>query len=297
VAAESEGCQVDIMGKNKEHYDTLYARVDARKLINRIRDLDHFLTDAIATDTSWHGMYHGGLREKLSGLRVLELGAGDGLNALVMAALGADVVAVDISEFTPAIVQKAASELGLSSRVVAYAGDFLAMSDFPPCSFDLVVGKGFLHHLDHATESLFLHKSAGLLKPKGEARYVEPATNSAMLDALRYLTPVPGRPSSLNKKAFQAWRDADPHPVRDNSSAHYRRAVSQEFGSVEIFCIGCIERFERFLPQGKLCRSYRRLAFRVESVLPKRCNELFARTQLIVCNEPHSARKGIQIGA
>lgn len=280
---------MEITVKNKEHYDALYAKVDVRQLVCRIRNLEHFLTDAVATDTSWHGLYHGELRRRLASLRVLELGAGDGLNALVMAALGADVVAVDISEVTPAILRKAASQLGLDNRVTGYAGDFLSMNNFLPGTFDLVVGKAFLHHLDPATESRFLRKSAEMLKPAGEARFVEPAVNSALLDMLRYVTPVPGRPSSLNRSAFQAWKDADPHPARDNSSGHFREAAGKEFGKVDIVCFGCIERFERFWPQGRMCRAFRRLAFRLERLLPRGCNELFARTQVIICREPRAA--------
>ncbi len=280
---------MEITVKNKQHYDALYAKVDVGKLVKRVRNLKQFLADAVATDTSWHGLYQGGLQNRLASLRVLELGAGDGLNALVMAALGAEVMAVDISEATPVIIREAASELGLDRRVGGYAGDFLSMSNFPPGSFDLVVGKAFLHHLDHATESLFLHKSAELLRPTGEARFVEPAVNSAVLDILRYLIPVPGRPSLLSRSAFRAWKRADPHPVRDNGSAHFREAAGKEFDRVEIVCFGCIERFERLLPGGNLCRSFRRLAFRLESALPQRCNELLARTQLIVCREPHAS--------
>ena len=280
---------MEVALKNKEHYDALYARVDVGKLVHQVGNLERFLADAVATDTSWHGLYHGELYKRLASMRVLELGAGDGLNALVMAALGAEVVAVDISEMTPVILRKAASQLGLDGRVSGYAGDFLSMKHFSPRSFDLVVGKAFLHHLDPETESQFLHKSAEMLKPNGEARFVEPAINSTALDVLRYLTPVPGRPSSLNRSAFRAWKDADPHPARDNSSAHFREAAGKEFGRVEIVCFGALERFERLLPRGESCRSFRRLAFRLERLLPPGWNDAFARTQLIVCREPRAA--------
>ncbi len=278
--------EVDATEKNKGHYDALYAKVQVQALVEKIADLERFLPDAIATDTSWHAMYYGGLRDRLGGIRVIELGAGDGLNALVMAALGADVVAVDISEFTPVIIRQAAAELGLAGRLAAYRGNFLEMRDVPPRSFDLVVGKAFLHHLDPVTESRFLRRAAEVLKPDGAARFVEPAVNSTALDTLRYIIPVPGRPSSLNRRAFRAYRDWDPHPLRDNSSGHFRDAAAREFGRVEIACFGCVERLERFFPQGNLCRSFRRMAFRVEQRLPKRCNDFLARSQLIVCSRP-----------
>ena len=277
---------MDLVAKNKKHYDKLYSEVNIDRMVERVRNLDGFLKDALATDTSWRGLYLGGLEKRLAGCKVLELGAGDGLNALVMAALGADVVAVDISERTPVIVEEAGRRLGLSERVAGYAADFLTMEDFAAESFDLVVGKAFLHHLDHEIEGRFLDKTAKLLKPGGEARFLEPATNSPALDRLRFMVPVPGRPSSLNKAAFTAWEEADPHPKRDNSSEHYRQVVARNFRKVDIFCIGSIERLHRLLPKGDANRSFRRLAFRAEKMLPARSNEFLARSQLIVCREP-----------
>jgi 2-polyprenyl-3-methyl-5-hydroxy-6-metoxy-1,4-benzoquinol methylase len=276
----------EIEEKNKQFYDNLYGQVDIRSLVDKVRDLDRFLSDAIKTDTSWHGLYFGGWREKLKGRKVLELGAGDGLNALVMAALGADVVAVDLSESTPLILREAAGQLGLLGRVSAFAGNFLEMTDFGPNTFDFVVGKAVLHHLDYATEADFLRKTAAVLKRTGEARFFEPATNSAFLDQLRYVMPVPGRPSLLARNAFRAWKEADPHPIRSNSSAHFRKAASKDFASVEVGCIGCIERLHRLLPKGSFNRSFRRSAFRLEKLLPRGLNDLLARSQVIICREP-----------
>jgi len=128
---------------------------------------------------------HGGsFRDHLSSARILELGAGDGLNSLCMAALGAEVVAVDISTVTPTIVDSIARELGLQSRIKALAGDFQEMS-FELASFDFVVGKAFLHHLEHDMEERYVKKAAKLLRNNGECRFAEPATNSQALDKLR----------------------------------------------------------------------------------------------------------------
>jgi 2-polyprenyl-3-methyl-5-hydroxy-6-metoxy-1,4-benzoquinol methylase len=285
---KSEGWRLDITYRNKEYFDALYAKSDVRSLVNGIRILDHFLINAIATDISWHAIGLGGLWKKLSGLKVLELGAGDGLNALTMAALGADVVAIDISAWTSVLLREAASQLNLLGRISVHTGDFLAMSEFPPCTFDLIVGRWFLHHLDHAAEANFLQKTASVLKLTGEARFFEPATNSPALDRLGYLMPAPGRPSSLNRSAFRAWQEADRHPVRDNRSEHFREAAGKEFGAVEIVCMGCLERFHRLLPKGRLSRAYRRSALGLEKLLPARCNEVFARFQLIICREPNT---------
>ncbi len=62
-----------------------------RALVRKVRDVDGFLRDATRTDTSWAALYDANFAGRLPGSRVLEIGAGDGLNALVMAALGAQV--------------------------------------------------------------------------------------------------------------------------------------------------------------------------------------------------------------
>ncbi len=267
----------------------MYARVQVERLVECVRDSSRFLPDALATDTSWRGLYHGGLENRLRGKRVLELGAGDGLNAMMMAALGADVVANDISEETPKIIERANQMLSLPGRVTGIEGDFLLNEDFKPGSFDLIVGKAFLHHLDHPTEARFMKKVAHLLNPKGEARFFEPALNSKTLDAIRWMIPVTGRPSSFYKRAFAEWKAKDPHPDRDNSSSHYAEAALAEFHDVQIVCIGTLERLHRLLPEGPFNRKFRRGAYRAEEALPRWLQNRLARSQTIICSNPRSS--------
>ena len=181
--------------RNKEHYDNLYSRVDLEVLRHKIQNYEDFLAVATETDAGWVGLYHGGFKEKLNERKVLELGCGKGLNALIMAVLGAEVVAIDISEESSQVINRLSQELGLSSRVEAYSGDFRHLS-FPPRSFDFVVGQAFLHHLVHELEDVALCQISQILKTHGEARFVEPAVNSKFLDQIRWLVPVPGRPSA-----------------------------------------------------------------------------------------------------
>ena len=120
---------VDTNGaRNKRHYDRHLRSVQAHVIVAKVRSVEAFLDDATRTDTTWAAMYRGNFRAQLKGARVLEVGAGDGLNALVMAALGAEVTCVDISEETPQLVRFAAAQLGLQSRVQAMSGDFAEMS-------------------------------------------------------------------------------------------------------------------------------------------------------------------------
>jgi SAM-dependent methyltransferase len=270
--------------RNREHYDSEYTRINAEALVAKVRRLNAFFDDATKTDTSWHGFYHGGFRDRIAKKRVLELGCGDGLNALVMAAFGADVVAIDLSIETERILKEAASKLHIAN-VQVFVGDFAAIP-FEPRSFDFVVGKAFLHHLTHELEDRYLSKAAQLMKPVGEARFFEPATNSAFLDKLRWTIPVPGRHSILNKRRFLEWKEHDPHPARDNSSDHFRRVGKKYFNEVSIVPVGSIERFCRIMPQGSFNRRLRRWAHRVEVRLPMWFRFKAARSQLIVFGHP-----------
>ena len=275
--------KISNVDKNKDHYDDLYSHVSIESIVAKVRNAESFLDKAIKTDTSWHGLYQGDFRHQLKGKNILELGCGDGLNALIMAKLGGQVTAIDISEQSKVIVDKVNKECSLP--VKAITGEFTNES-FEENSFDIVVGKAFLHHLTHEQEELYLEKVAKLLKPTGEARFLEPAMNSRMIDTLRWLTPVPGRPSKLNRKAFAEWKENDPHLVRDNSTDHFATVGHIFFDVVETVMIGSLERFCRLIPTGKFNTAYRQWAHRVEPHLPRWFRSAAARSQLIIYRIP-----------
>jgi 2-polyprenyl-3-methyl-5-hydroxy-6-metoxy-1,4-benzoquinol methylase len=269
---------------NKDHYDEFYSKTNVDSIIAKLNDLDRFLSDATLTDTSWHGMYFNDFAGRIKGKKVFEVGSGDGLNALIMAKLGAEVTANDVSKQSGRIIQEISSKLGIQN-IDFVSGDFRQIP-VTAGSFDFVIGKAFLHHLTHELESEFLARTASLLKANGEARFFEPATNSQTLDKLRWMVPVPGRPSNLNKRAFAEWKTNDPHPDRDNSSDHYINSGERFFAKVEVVPIGTIERFCRLLPEGKLNRKYRRWAHRVQPRLPFWLRHNAARSQLIIYQQP-----------
>lgn len=274
---------------NEEHYDHIYSRINVDAVIAKLENLDHFLADAIITDTSWHGMYLNDLANRIKGKKVLEIGCGNGLNALIMTILGAEVTANDISKQSGRIIREVSSRLAIKN-IEFVEGDFREDKiSIPAGSFDFVIGKAFLHHLTHELETEFLARTALLLKSNGEARFLEPATNSQTLDKLRWMIPVPGRPSMLNKRAFADWKKNDPHPDRDNSSDHFIKSGKRFFSKVQIIPIGTIERFCRLMPRGTLNRRYRRWAHRIEPQLPFWFRYKAARSQVIIYQQPNPA--------
>lgn len=271
----------DITQKNQNHYNKRYAAVSIAGIEQKLMNLEAFLSDATTTDTSWVAMFRNGFKDQLPGKRVLELGCGDCTLSAVMAGLGAVVTANDIAEKSGEIIEKINNARLTKTPIRFIQGDFLKQ-EFPSGSFDLVVGKAFVHHLTHEQEAAFFKKIAHILKPGGEVRFVEPAVNSKLLDALRWMVPVPGRPSSLQFKKFASWKAADPHPERDNSSSHYQKMGLRYFQEVEIIPIGFIERFNRLFPKSKTNRVFRRNAYRWEARFPMWVQRLFARTHTIL---------------
>ena len=72
------------------------------------------------------------------GMRVLDVGGGDGTTAIPEAKLGADVLCVDISSPLVAAGNKRAQQMGLSN-VRFQEGDACDLAEVPDRSFDLVV--------------------------------------------------------------------------------------------------------------------------------------------------------------
>ena len=76
--------------------------------------------------------------------RVLELGCGDGVNAVFMASRGCDVTAVDISPSALAMAREKQRAAGVEVRLVE--GDVFTL-DLPRASYDFVFDRGMFHHV------------------------------------------------------------------------------------------------------------------------------------------------------
>jgi len=271
--------------KNQEHYDKRYSNFNIKRVLRISNDVNKYLDNVTEGDTSWVCMYYGDFREEIKGKKVLELGCGNCFNATAMAALGAEVYANDISDKSGDIIDALNQETNFKHPIKYLKGDFLKLHESPK-DFDYVIGKAFLHHLTHEQEEEFLKKISYSLKPGGKARFVEPAVNNKLLDTLRWMVPVTGRPSSLQTKKFEAWLAKDPHPIRDNSGKHYKNVGLKFFKKAQINSIGAIERYHRLLPNNKWNRTYRVFAYKLEKLLPKFMQYEFARTQTVMYEVP-----------
>lgn len=137
---------------------------------------------------------------------VLEYGCADGewsLSSLRLPDVCRSLAGIDISDVAVTKANEQARALG-KTNATFFAMDAEAMS-FEDNSFDLVYGRGIIHHLD-------LHRCfsevARVLKPTGVAYFSEPMGHNPVLNAYRRRTPD--------------MRTVDEHPllVRDFALMH-----------------------------------------------------------------------------
>jgi 2-polyprenyl-3-methyl-5-hydroxy-6-metoxy-1,4-benzoquinol methylase len=138
-------------------------------------------------DTLFHLEYAFHLLGDVTGQQVLEYGSGWGENTIILARLGAEVHALDISPELIAINRRRMQVNGVTSGV-----RFSVASAYEvPCpdgSVDVVFGMAILHHLDLDRAAREVYR---VLRPGGRAIFSEPMRNSPALRALRKMVPCP----------------------------------------------------------------------------------------------------------
>ena len=128
------------------HFDEAYRSIDVDELVELIgqgrgnrESVAAHLRELASIHASWHGLYFDSFAERLPGAKVLELGSGDGTNACLMAALGAEVIASDISRESGRIIRDVVARTGL--RHLRFEASDTVMETVRPRSLDFVVGK------------------------------------------------------------------------------------------------------------------------------------------------------------
>jgi ubiquinone/menaquinone biosynthesis C-methylase UbiE len=145
---------------------------------------------------------------------VLEYGCGRGSAAFDLAAAGARVTGIDISDVAIDLATQRGAELGLAEQVRFCRMDAEQL-DFEDASFDLVCGSSILHHLD--LERAY-GEIARVLRPGGRGVFVEALGHNPLINLYRRRTPQ--------------LRSVDEHPLRVEELAlaeHYFSHVSLEY--------------------------------------------------------------------
>lgn len=103
----------------------------------------------------------------LNGKRVLEIGVGNGIDAIEMMRYGAIYTGLDVTANHLELTRRHIEMMGLSSQASELIHGDLLSSNLAG-DFDVVYSFGVLHHIAH--EQDYLRKIRSLLKPDGELR-------------------------------------------------------------------------------------------------------------------------------
>jgi ubiquinone/menaquinone biosynthesis C-methylase UbiE len=104
----------------------------------------------------------------LSGKTVLDVGSGQGTDAIFLASRGFDVTALDQSAGAAEVALRETAKAGVSIHYVV--GNALAM-EFPDDRFDLVVERGCFHHISLGDRPTYARQIARVLRPGGRYLY------------------------------------------------------------------------------------------------------------------------------
>ena len=188
--------------------------------------------------------------QPLEGKEVLDYGCGHGVNTVLLAACGAaKVTGFDLSPLSIAKARRRAELNGLDDRVrfdVSAAG----RTEYPPASFDVVVGIAILHHL-HTLLPAIYEEIARLLRPSGAAYFIEPMANSPLLRGLRHLVPIKSHATEGERQLV--YQDLEP--------------LRRHFSSVEMVHFYCSERLHRLLGE-RVCKPLRWLDYHAQRLFP-----------------------------
>jgi SAM-dependent methyltransferase len=124
---------------------------------------------------------------ELRGARVLDYGCGHGMAAVVLARLGAQVTAFDLSHGYVEEAQARAAANGVAVAFVRAEGERLPFADG---AFDRVWGNAVLHHLDAGRAGRELFR---VLRPGGVAVFCEPWGENPLLNWARRRWHYPGK--------------------------------------------------------------------------------------------------------
>jgi len=154
--------------------------------------------------------------EPIEGMRVLDFACGAGLTANFLAQRGARVTAIDIS---PASVRRTGELAAESGNAIELIAGELRAGTFAPASFDAVVGRYALHHVELPVIAPLLNE---VLVPGGRGAFLETMALNPLLNIAR--TRLAGR------GVVASYGSEDERPL-DRGDL---RVLREAFGSVEL---------------------------------------------------------------
>jgi SAM-dependent methyltransferase len=178
--------------QNEQAFHDGQARRRAADLA-RQRDALVFADDTYLDHETWIRPAFAQLGD-VSGRRVLDLGCGHGMAAVVLARAGARVTAFDLSHGYLEEARARARANAVAVDWVRADGERLPFADE---SFDAVWGNAVLHHLEVRRSGLEVYR---VLRPGGVAVFCEPWGENRLLNWARRHLPYPGKERTVDEK-------------------------------------------------------------------------------------------------
>ncbi len=174
--------------REREFFDSVYSHAGLTTEMPR-EEISRYLNPSSLPIYGRSFCFH--LLGNIEGKKILDLGCGDGDNAVFLAKKGAKVVAIDLSKeainLTTAKIK--GNHVEEMVKVMHMNGE---RTTFRDGEFDCVLGNAVLHHLDLARIGNELHR---ILKTKGLAVFREPVIFNKTLAAVRKI--IPYRPHAI----------------------------------------------------------------------------------------------------
>jgi len=124
----------------------------------------------------------------LQGKRILDVGCGEGSNAVMLAMMGATVTGIDISPKAIEVAQRRAGHNNVAHKVEFICSP-IETAPLTDQSFDIIWGDGILHHVLDDLDPILQHLWRSL-KPDGCFLFAEPVNLCQPLRQLRGIVPV-----------------------------------------------------------------------------------------------------------
>ena len=171
--------------RERIHFNKIAIRYLPPHLVMSRDNVDRYRNPPADTPFPLEYAFH--LLGDLEGKTIVDLGCGEGLNTVILAALGSKVIAVDISDNRLKTTNDRVQANRLQKNVLVVHGDATAI----PIEDSRVHGvlcSSMLRHTDWIAAARQIRR---ILKPGGSAVFVEQVSGPIWLNKLRRLVPRP----------------------------------------------------------------------------------------------------------
>jgi len=169
--------------RERQHYNNRAERVSNDSLQMPAWNIERYRTPSATTEFPLEYAFH--LMGNLEGKTVVDLGCGDGLNTVVLAALGAKVFSVDISDKSLEVTHQRTIANGVAHNVRLIHSD-AARIPIDDALADRVLCAAILHHVDALAAANQIRR---VLKSGGIAVFEEPMAGPDWLGPIKHWLP------------------------------------------------------------------------------------------------------------